>query len=622
MHSNDIIVGLGGHIDHGKTTLVKALNGFDGDELEAEKQRGITLDLSFSSLMLPSRNVAFIDVPGHEKLVKNMIAGSFGIDVLLLVIAANEGIMPQTVEHIHIADMLGISTCICAITKIDKLDDLEQLNILESKIDELFSTCDMKLHKCVSLSLHPSANNANEIKTLKTILDSVPKPQKTDFGMFVYYIDRSFAIKGAGCVVTGSVLSGTCQLNDKLYIYHLNKEVSVRGIQIHDKDANIATPSHRVALNLTQVAHTELSRGFLLAPKGYLRGFDSVDVGIFGNVKHNGQYQFYLGSSKLNAKVQVLEELCVHSFGKKTMTLARLKCDEAVFAIFSQRFILRNDDGTICGGVILNPIADPIKKHTRITLLQALANRDFLLAFSLLTNIHKKGFGLVSSSQRFCLSHSQSLEIAMNIASIFVCEKSLTLYPLSQIKSIKTAILGIFSRNKLALLSAQSLTLKHKWVSINLAQVAFDELHNEGQIYYKDGLYLSKKCEIKDIKTYVQNTLYETLLKQHFAPLAPYNIYETLDIDKKTGDNALKALSLAKKVIRLNHNLFISSPALTQMVSLMRDIITKNEYVDVNTLREQTHLSRKYLICYLEYLDKFEDIQCIDNKRMFKYKHS
>lgn len=624
--NNDIIVGLAGHIDHGKTTLIKALNGFDGDSLEEEKQRGITLDLSFSHLALPSRNVAFIDVPGHNKLVKNMIAGAFGIDILLLVVAANEGIMPQSIEHLKIADMLGIKSCICVITKIDKLENsAKQLPIIESNLRALFETCNIALTHTIALSLHPQAHNAKALAQLKDVLDSIPKPPRSDFGsdfgLFLYYIDRSFAIKGAGCVVTGSVISGECKIDDKLFIYNLNKEVSVRGIQIHDKPAQRATTSHRVALNLSQISHNALQRGFLISQKGYLRGFDSIDVGIFGEVKHNATYQFYLGSAKLNAKVRLLsdEALHTHAFGTKPLKLATLKCDEIVFGIFSQRFILRNDEGDILGGIILNPIIDPIKKHTRLLLLEALANKDFLTSFEILSAVHKKGFGLVSSTQRFTLSHTQSLQIASNLKNTFVDEHSLTLYPLAQIEVLKLHILDIFSRNKYALLSAQSLTLKIRWASIALCQRALDELLNEGQIEHKNGLYLSKWAQIKDIHTYVQENILQMLTTQHYAPMAPYNIYDLLDIDRHIGDNALKALSQAQKVVRIAHNLFIATPALNAIVQLMRELIQKHSYVDVNLLREHTHLSRKYLIGYLEYLDRFDDIACHENKRFFKY---
>ena len=625
---NDIIVGLAGHIDHGKTTLIKALNGFDGDSLEEEKQRGITLDLSFSHLHLPSRNVAFIDVPGHNKLVKNMIAGAFGIDVLLLVIAANEGIMPQSIEHLLIADMLGISSCICVITKIDKLENPSlELPRLESDIVALFKTCDMKLYDTIALSLHSSTmpltnayDSLSQLKRLKTSLDSIPKPQKIDFGLFLYYIDRSFSIKGAGCVVTGSVLSGECCVGDKLYAYDIKQEVAVRGIQIHDKNATKATPSHRVALNLSGISHHQLKRGFLLSQKGYLRGFDSIDVGIFGAPQHNTIYQLYLGSSKLNAKVHLISEpITSHAFGSKPLTFATLKCDGIIFSIFSQHFILRDDEGAVLGGIILNPIIDPIKKHQRVQLLESLCKKHFDSAFSLLCSIHKKGFGLVSSTQRFCLSHTQSLQTASTLKDIFIDEKSLTLYPLPQVEYLKAHILEIFLHNKSALLSAQSLCVKIKWASLGLCQKALDELLNEKQIRYKNGLYLSQWCQIKDIKTYVQERILEILAQGHYAPPAPYNIYEELDIDKKVGDDALKALTQAHKVVRITHNLFITSSALNHIVSLMREIISTHSYVDVNLLRKRTDLSRKYLIGYLEYLDKFDDIECNENKRSFKY---
>ena len=636
---NDIIVGLAGHIDHGKTTLIKALNGFDGDSLEQEKQRGITLDLSFSNLEFRVRNVAFIDVPGHSKLVKNMIAGVFGIDVLLLVVAANEGIMPQSKEHIHIANLLGVKSCICVITKIDKLENKQKdLADLESTIKDFFKPLDMSLDSIFALSLYPTPST-QEIENLKQRLESIPKPPKDDYGVFLYYIDRSFAIQGAGCVVTGSVLSGECHIDEKLYIYNKAKEVSLKSIQVHNERALKAYPSQRVALNLSAISHNELKRGYLISKKGFLRGFDSIDVGIFGEVRHNATYTLHIGSFKLKAKVCVLtthkdskiadsnatnstnmdsKVIVSHAFGKAPLTLATLKTDTPIFGIYSQRFILRNDNDTLCGGIILNPIADPIKKHTRLILLESLAKKDFKQSFYLLTQIHKKGFGLVSSTQRFCLSHAQSLEIAKTL-NLFLDEKALTLYPLSQVETLKTHILEIFSRNKNALISAQSLNNKLKWASLALCQRALDELLKEGQIKNQNGLYLSQWCQIQNIHTYAEQSILESLASQGYAPLAPYNLYEELEIDRSLGDNALKALTHAQKVVRITHNLFITTTALQKIVSLMREILQTNGYIDVNLLRNHTQLSRKYLIAYLEYLDKFDDIVCKDNKRSLKY---
>ncbi len=596
-----------------------------------------------------------------------MIAGVFGIDVLLLVIAANEGIMPQSKEHIHIANLLGVKSCICVITKIDKLENKQKdLAELESTIKDFFKPLDMSLDSIFALSLYPSPST-QEIERLKQRLESIPRVPKNDYGVFVYYVDRSFAIQGAGCVVTGSVLSGECHIDEKLYIYnkakevslksiqvhnekalkashsagcvvtgsvlsgecHIDeklyiynkaKEVSLKSIQVHNEKALKASHSQRVALNLAGISHNELKRGYLISKKGFLRGFDSIDVGIFGEVKHNATYTLHIGSFKLSAKVCILssQALTSHAFGKAPLTLATLKSDEPIFGIYTQRFILRNDNDTLCGGVILNPIADPIKKHTRIALLESLAQKDFKQSFNLLVQIHKKGFGLVSSTQRFCLSHAQSLDIALNL-NVFLDEKALTLYPLSQVETLKTHILEIFSRNKNALISAQSLNAKIKWASLALCQKALDELLSQGQIKSQNGLYLAKWCQIQNIQTYAQQSILESLANQGYAPLAPYNLYEELELDKTLGDNALKALTQAQKVVRIAHNLFITTTALQSIVSLMREILQTNGYIDVNLLRNHTHLSRKYLIAYLEYLDKFDDIVCKDNKRTLKY---
>ncbi|MFG5109101.1 GTP-binding protein, partial [Campylobacter lari] len=179
------IVGLGGHIDHGKTSLIKALNGFDGDESLQEKERGITLDISFSELKLPRRRVAFIDVPGHHKLVKNMIAGAFGIDVLLLVVASDDGIMPQTIEHLEIANFLGIQKAICVITKCDLVRDSTHLESLKKEIEQVFATFkNISLERILDFSIY---NKSSQEKIL-TILDSIIKPQKSDKGFFRYYI--------------------------------------------------------------------------------------------------------------------------------------------------------------------------------------------------------------------------------------------------------------------------------------------------------------------------------------------------------------------------------------------------------------------------------------------------
>lgn len=609
MQSNDILVGLAGHIDHGKTSFIKALNGFDGDEREEEKERGITLDISFSNLKLPRRNVAFIDVPGHEKLIKNMIAGAFGVDVMCLIVASDDGLMPQSIEHIQIANFLGIKKCFCVISKTDK-STKERIEEVKKEVQEFFSPLSTKLEAIFPFS---TLTQEEDKKEILHYLNTMQKPQKEDIGFFRYYIDRAFSISGAGCVVSGSSLSGEVKKGDKLFVYDLGKEVSVRGIKIHSDFSSYALPSHRVALNLVGVNSNELKRGFLISKKGYLRGFDSLDVLLFGYSSLPKYATLHIGAKKVNVKITPLHSL------SSTQCFANLQCEEKIYSIFEEPFILRSDNLTLCGGRILAPITDPIKKIQKIELLFALLEKDFTQAFSLLTLAHPRGFGIISSTQRFALSHTQAITIARGLKEVFFDEKNLVLYPHKTTLKLQESILSTFEKNPNALLSASSLKLKNTWASEPYLQSILDSLLSSGKIELKNGLYTSKESKVKSHSDFLVDKLYNILLSSNYAPEAPYNIYESLDIDRKSGDDALKKLCSSSKVVRLEHNLFITSKALNEILALMRGVIDKKGFVDVGALKEVLPLSRKYLIAYLDYLDSFEDIAKEGNKRIYKH---
>lgn len=612
MQNNDILVGLAGHIDHGKTTFIKMLNGFDGDERKEEKQRGITLDISFSNLKFPSRNIAFIDVPGHEKLVKNMIAGSFGVDIICLIVASDDGMMPQSIEHIQIANFLGIKKCFCVISKCDK-SSKERILEVKKQIQDFFTPLQISLEKIFTFSILTQEKDKIEILEY---LQTLQKPHREDIGFFRYYIDRAFSISGAGCVTSGSSLSGEVKKTDKLFIYDLDKEVSVRGIKIHSDFTHSALPSHRVALNLSGISANELKRGMLISKKGYLRGFNSIDVYLFGFNSLPKYASLHIGSKRINVKITPLHSL------SPTSCFANLVCEEKIFAIFQEAFILRNNNQTLCGGKVLAPITDPIKKFQKINLLSLLLQKDFANAFLLLTLAHPKGFGLVSSTQRFALSHSEASKIAKKLKEVFFDEKNLVLYSQNTTQKLTQNILSILQKNPNALLSASSLKLKTHWASEPYLQSILDSLLSCEKIVLQNGLYTSKINKIKNQSDFLVDKIYDILLTQSYSPDAPYNIYESLDINRKSGDDALKKLCASQKVVRLEHNLFISTKALNEILALMRGIIDQNGFVDVGSLKEILPLSRKYLIAYLDYLDSFEDIAKVGMKRIYKHRRS
>ncbi|MCT7652975.1 selenocysteine-specific translation elongation factor [Aliarcobacter butzleri] len=607
---SNIIIGTAGHIDHGKTALIRALNGFEGDTTNEEKQRGITIDLSFSNLSKGQQNIAFIDVPGHEKLVKNMIAGAFGFDYVMLVVSASEGIKPQTIEHIEIINLLGLKEIIVVITKKD-LVTLDELELQKESILEFLKEFDfdVKFISCVSIY------DENSIEKLKTQLFSIKNSIKQEENFFRFYIDRIFSPKGFGTVVTGTVLGKKCELDEKVFICQTQKETKIKNIQVHNQNVLEANISNRAALNLQNIDANSLNKGDLITKKGYIRGFDGIDISFkcLKNKKlnHNQTYTLFIGAKKVDAKVLLFD--CISSLENG---FATLKANEQLFTVFEEKVILRSGNETICGGKVLNPIIDPMRKNQKRNLLEFLEKRDFVNAYKQLLEVHKKGLGIISSTQRFALSHEKAIEFTQNMEDVFVDTKNLIIYSLSTKEEIKKFIKDIYTKNSYALLSNASINLRLKWASQAFIQTALDELENE-EFLIKDGL-LYKNANIKeDFAKDLENIVLNRVKIEDVTPTAPYNIYDELDLDRKLGDDIFKTLTSKKQLIRLQHNIFIHFESLNKIIKAMREIIKEDGYIEIHNFKQRFDLSRKYLVCYLDYLDNFSDIKKLDTKRVF-----
>ena len=607
---SNIIIGTAGHIDHGKTALIHALNGFEGDSTNEEKQRGITIDLSFSNLSQGQRNIAFIDVPGHEKLVKNMIAGAFGFDYVMIVVSAAEGIKPQTVEHLEIINLLGLKEIIVVITKKDLVSQKE----LEEKKEQILlflSTFDFEIKFIHEVSIHDSAS----IEKLKNSLFSINNSTKEEENFFRYYVDRVFSPKGIGTVVTGTVLGKKIELNEKVFICDSQIESKIKNIQVHNTNALEANISNRAALNLQGVNINQIKRGDLITKKGHIRGFDGIDI-FFKCLKdkklhHNQTYTLFIGAKKIEVKVLLFDCITTLETGYAT-----LKADEKLYCIFGEKVILRSANDTICGGKVLNPVIDPMKKNQKRRLLEALDNSDFTAAYKELLDAHKKGLGIISSTQRFALSHERAIEFANELENVFVDVKELVIYPMETKDFIKDFIKIIYTKNTYALLSNASINLRLKWASTAFIQSALDELVNEDFLTRDVSLY--KNSNIKeDFKKELETVFLDRLKQEDITPTAPYNIYDDLDIDRKLGDDILKSLTAKKQVIRLQHNLFIHFESLNKIVKEMKNIIKEDGFIDISNFKTRFDLSRKYLITYLDYLDNYSNIKKVENKRVF-----
>ncbi|HKA00090.1 MAG TPA: selenocysteine-specific translation elongation factor, partial [Candidatus Solibacter sp.] len=335
-----IIVGTAGHIDHGKTALVKALTGIDADRLEEEKRRGITIDLGFAHLALtPKLTLGFVDVPGHERFVKNMLAGVGGIDLVLFVIAANESIKPQTREHFDICRLLGIRRGIVALTKADLVDE-DILGLVRLEVEELVTGSFLEGAPIVPVSSTTGAGLDDLRRELGRA--AAEAPEKNASGFFRLPIDRVFNVKGFGDVVTGTLVSGSMKKEQEAELYPAGRRVRVRGVQVHGSATERAVAGQRTALNIADLG--EAVRGDVLSEPGAFRAVTQIDCRLHLLVsakplKHRAPVHFHAGTAEIEAEVRLLESTTPLAPG--TSAWARLVLREPALLLPGDRFIIR-----------------------------------------------------------------------------------------------------------------------------------------------------------------------------------------------------------------------------------------------------------------------------------------
>ncbi len=585
----DIIIGICGHIDHGKTTLIKNLNGFVGDSTKEEQRRGITIDVSYSSLDENGKNISFIDVPGHESLVKNMISASFSFSYVLFVVDINEGMMPQSFEHLLVLKILGIKNVILVLTKCDKNVADKSQEIIKSIND--FGIQAEKIFKT-------TLNNTGGLKEYLLSLE----PKKSDDEILKLYVDRSFNKKGEGSIIAGTLLGGEISVDDKLYSSESKDILRVKALQNHGKDVLKIKAPARVAMLIS--SKKDIKKGDFICKKGEFKEFDSFDCILQGDINHNQNYIIAIGSKLLNAKVSILGD-----------NYASIKLEKKIVSFYNQKFILLSSGRVKGGGSVLNPVVEPMKKELKIELLKSLEKNDYKQAFLKLSSFHRHGFGLLCAMQRFGIDRQKALDYAKEL-DVIVDEKNYNIYQKSVLNDIKQAILKTLSKNKKALFSASSISYRLPWASEFLCQIVLDDMQTNEILECKNGCYFDKNYDYESLESDIKDTIYQIILGSNITPPAPYNIYDELDIDRKTGDNALKTLCKQNKVLRLEHNLFVESKNLSNFIDELKPLL--KDGVDVGVLKDRFNLSRKYAIAYLEYLDKQKGVFRVDNKRFLK----
>ncbi|MGL6072646.1 MAG: selenocysteine-specific translation elongation factor [Fimbriiglobus sp.] len=364
----DLILGTAGHIDHGKTALIQALTGTNCDRLPEEKARGITIDIGFASLELPGVRFGIVDVPGHEKFVRNMLAGATGFDVVLLIIAADDGIMPQSREHLEILDFLGVSRGIVVLTKADLVDS-ETLELRRLEIEEWLRPSRLQAASILPVS-SLSGTGIPELRAELTRL-AAEVPAALESGPFVLAIDRAFSVAGHGTVVTGTVASGRVAIEEEVTLHRadgIERQLRVRGLHQHHTAVSHVIRGQRAAINLAGLELDEVGRGDTLSTSGALLPSRLLSVQVRASGSSRGLRQrlpvrVHLGTSDLEATLLLLD---ADTIRPGQTGLAQLYLRGFVSTSWGQRFVLRDSSGssTLAGGVVLQPLATPIRRRS------------------------------------------------------------------------------------------------------------------------------------------------------------------------------------------------------------------------------------------------------------------
>jgi len=623
------VFGTAGHIDHGKTALIYALTSIDTDRLPEEKERGMTIDLGFAWTKLPSgEKVGIVDVPGHENLIKNMIAGATGIDAVILVIDANEGWMPQTEEHFQIVELLNIKYGIIAITKID-LVDRPRLDSVEKQIKERLKNTALLNAPIVKVS---TVKNIGIDRIKSAIQDLIPLMEpKIDIGKPRLSIDRVFNIKGSGTVVTGTLIGGVFRQGTEATIFPSYKKIRLRSLQTYKEKVEKAFPGSRVALNLVGIEKKELHRGDIIFGTKQIKASKNIDVRIQllpqlkkYSLANRSEVAFFTGTKEILAKIFFPE---TKSFIPGETGFAQLRFKEPLATYLGDRFILRipSPPKTIGGGLIIDPLAHKhhFKDKNIVNLLQKRAKLD--LGELILTELKKNSF--IKKDDLLINSNYADSEIK-EITGLLEKESKLItanswLIDKNYWQEQKTKFMNRLNQEH-ELYPLQSGFPLNKFQSYfyylkpEIFNYLVDSLINTDKIGLKKGMLflLSRKPEVSSQQKVLISKILK-ILKDN--PTNPPN-EKTLTSQITGGKEIIDFLIQEGEIVKLSDGILLESKNYDIMKNKLIDFLKINGSISIAQVRELLGISRKYIIPLLNKMDEQKITQRRENVRILKTK--
>ncbi len=633
-----LIVGTAGHIDHGKSALVRALTGTDPDRLPEEKKRGITIDLGFADLQLDDLRLGFVDVPGHERFVKNMLAGAHGIDVLALIIAADEGVMPQTREHFDICRLLGVSNGIVVITKSDLVDE-EMLRLVETEARELVQGSFLENAPIVAVSSKTGAG----LDALKTQLIEIGKRVPARSADFITRlpIDRSFSMKGFGAVVTGTLISGKIAEGDELELLPPLLKVRVRGLQVHSQSVAEAHAGQRTAVNLAGVETAQVERGLVLAPPGRLRPTQIVDVWIdvlpdaARGVRSRSRVRVHIGAMEVLGRVRVLDEPNEIAAGNNG--LAQLRLEAPIVAVHGDRFILRSysPQQTIAGGVIVDPFAVKHRgKDMALTrrLLRSLLDEDRVQKFgAFVRGTGERGLRLADIGAATGWNNAVLAGVAAGAAKDKSVIDAGGVYLGSEsFDRLSRAVLDELERHHKREPLARGMlreTLREKVFAHSLPELfsaVIARLEAGGAVVSeKDIIRLaSHSVGLSEQDAQLRDRIEQAYRAAGVEAPSIEEVMTRVGVTLAQRTQARKILQLlvdGRKLLRIQNEMFMHVEVVEDLKRKLRAYASQNEpqrLIDVPAFKQLAGVSRKYAIPLLEYFDREQVTRRAGDKRL------
>lgn len=621
----NIIVGTAGHIDHGKTTLIKALTGRNTDRWEEEQRRGITIDLGFTYFDLKNGDrVGIIDVPGHEKFINNMVAGVVGMDLVLLVVAADEGIMPQTREHMDILGLLGIKKSILVINKCDLVDE-EWLELVEEEIQEELEGTFLEGAPVVKVSAATGQGLDELTDTIQQLMSDevVAKDTQTIPRL---PIDRAFTLSGFGTIITGTLISGTITREDVLEMYPIGKECKIRNIQVHGQNQDKCYAGQRVAINLSNVKKKEIRRGCVLAPKNSMKNTDLLDVKLkvledsMRILTNHERLQLYTGTSEILCRAVLLDK---EQIGPGEEGLVQLRLEEEIAVKRGDRFVVRfySPMETIGGGIVLEP--NPVrKKRFDAQAIEELKKKESgSLGDVMELQIKEHGDTMITLAELAkVMAHSvdelkEYLEELEESGTIFVFPMKKDTYlwhrdsEFAVRQKIEETLQKYHSEHpyRYGMKKAEIHNTFLKKIKPNIFDAYIERMTGEN-VYGRREEYLSLPgYEVPKDAMYLQT---EKLIEDTFEK-AGYDFVRFSEIDfgkipRQTAEDVVLMMIDEGKVLRINEEMFTMKHLMDEAKEKIQNHLKEENLITIAQVRDMFSTSRKSAKPILEYMDSIK----------------